>query len=701
MAKYLKKQKRKKGKSQQLLGLPKKTMLLGDKDEVWQWSINQDMDVVVKPIGRSFIELDNTVTESQGVELFFNCDMPPLIVEREEEELIFVKDDMFPLTRDVQIPHSVGKRHRISNPSVYSKDHRGLLPTLPNLVYEDYPLLRPLKATSKSNEISRDAFVKNYLEKFFKALRRGIDMSPDSAEMCFIDISTTQKCPEILDPCALDLNMYLMMIHDMIWHPMVDIYSLLVYLDKKMLEAFVKGSRFPPESPTLSPRCPVNMKPIGVLCDTEFEWGIFDDKDALINRLLCHVEICELGLAIAEGYELCMGSKGEFKGKVAGAEFTKRDNFMKKFHKCVSICLSSHTRKFIMMDYNWCGCFIIDDVLDGEIEDVSKLLSNVKTRHFTFSNFNNDTVLTMRNVIGAFLYETPGQSIEDSKFMAKLNKKVSKEWAEFNSMDRSNLVLSHDGQRIKRFKPSSITYTTSNGLDFEKYKVDLDRSMVGIIAVGPQWSCQTLIVDGAKLFVDQDHNQSKPGNSLLSIYDEYYQGSTALMSVRHPSTPMYKMSNAHVDGVLELKTNALDLIQRWSTNVLAYLKLSELYGDCIGRVLKYGYLEDVSSNADTLHFRADGYFIMYEPITEVNDDLLPVDTHSKEHYEMALQTLQRIHSHGVTFRPNISIGDDILKLAHGKVYVINLEMCSLSTNANDRRRDVADLQRAFNVKHSV
>lgn len=615
------------------------------------------------------------LTPNQRLDLFLNSDLPLLLEgdsDADPRKAKVLHKSSLTLIRDLEVPNTIGTKHRISAPSIHSKD-KSILPGLPNLVYEDYPLFIPCD----SGELTNETFIGKYLQPFRKVLKERIKAS-------FVPMhSMNLKVDIFQQPCRLSLPLesdeYMELFNDKIWATLMDVFLLIIY-DKKKLAKFLDEC-YDGYIPILTPTSPVNLKPIGSIADTRFTWGIFDYSTKLINKLLVHIEVLDLRLGISEGYELSMGSR-KSKTVMHGSEFTKRNNFQKRFTKCVAICLNSHTRRFIMTDYHWCGCFEIVDVMDGEIQDATRLISKVKVNHFAYSTFDSVDTLTVRNVIASFLYITPEISTRDTKHMAKLNRRVSEEWTLFNDI---SLVQRHR----KRSKPSPVTYSTSNGITFTKSHVDLDAATLGFIAVGSHWSCQTLLVDVGKLFLDKHVEYGKEG--LLTVYDEYYQDYGLLMTARHTSTPASKLE----ESKSELKNNARSLVQRWSTNVNALLQLEPLQGDVLARVISYGFLEDVKYNTDCIHFRTDGYYILYEPITEDNDDLAPLDLKDGTHRALAFDAVSKVHSLGVTFHPNIDISYDVLKFANDKVYIINLEKTTMHGTEGDKRRDMANLRRIF------
>lgn len=674
----------KKRKTSVSLKLPKKFIVAPDeRSGLVAYPFDEQGNVVVSASGpiSNGAELES-ISLTNKLNTFLDSDLPMLLQSDENFQDLArwrtAKTSSFRLIRDLEVPITVGSKSIFTSaPTIHHRD-RSVLPSLPNLVYEDYPLFRP--SQDSSTEMTNDEFIDQFLTPFRKVLKERVKVCTVPIHSLNLNFEDFQTPASLIEPVEYDDYMELM--NDKIWAALLDVFLLIIY-DKKKLVKFL-DEVYDGYIPILTPTSPVNLKPIGVVADVPFTWGIFDNLTRTLNKLLVHVEVLDIRLGVSEGYELCLGAKptGEH---MIGSDFTKRDNFLKRFTKCIAICLNSHTRRFIMTDYYWCGCFQIDDIMDGEIEDATKLLSKVKLLHFSHYNFDMNNTLTIRNVIASFLYMTPETSIRDTELMSKLNKRVAKEWKSFQLYDS---LVNRDQRRST---PSPVKYSTVTGLTFTMQRVDLDRATLGFIAVGSLWSCQTILVDVSKLFVDQSHlKYDKEG--LLSVYDEYYQEHSALMFSRHLSTPA---SRLELSGN-ELRLIARDLVIRWSSNVQAYQKLRTLQGKCIARMLDFGVLEDKKYNEDVIHFRCDGYYILFEPITKDNDDLKPLDPENAEHRSKAFDTINNIHALGVTFHPHSELSPDVLKWANDKVYVINLERTSFSgISEADRRRDLVSLRRMF------
>jgi hypothetical protein len=139
--------------------------------------------------------------------------------------------------------------------------------------------------------------------------------------------------------------------------------------------------------------------------------------------------------------------------------------------------------------------------------------------------------------------------------------------------------------------------------------------------------------------------------------------------------------------------------KRWLTNVEAYLKASSVQGDVIAKVVDYGYMEDRPYNSKHLHFKSDGFYVLYEPIgDDYLNDLVPVDTENKTHYQWAKASLAKLHNAGVSFYPGTSITTEVLKVHNNRVCFINLEECNTKVSDSDIKADAAELDIIFNMK---
>jgi hypothetical protein len=629
---------------------PRKFMILPKGENLWLHSYD------LKPL--KDLKFLKDISLSHSLYMFLSNDLPPLLLPSQNDPSNeFLQYDKLSLIRDLEVPNDIGMK-KCSGGSSFGE--KSILPHLPKLIYEEYPLFKP-----QGIELSKDEFEVKYTKPFFRKLDERLSkcsLPIDSLNLKFEEFQTAAELPEEFDE-------YLELFNDKLWSTLLDLFLLIIY-NKQTLLQFMEET-YEGYIPILTPVSPINLKPIGSCGDVSFTWGIFDNSSRLLNELICHVEILDMRLGIREGCDLYFGK--ESKEKMLGSDFTKRNNFMKRFHKCVSICLNSHTRRFIMLDYGWCACFEIQDVEDCEIEDVIRLTSKVKVSHFSYTPDVEDS-MSMRTVIASFLYTTPEKSLKDSKAISKVNTRISKEWKSFNEYE-SLVPLK------KKLKPSPVKYS-HNGLTFTRSYVNLNDSIEGFIAIGSMWSCQTLQVDTSKLFPNLDYKAI----GLISVYDEYYQDYGNLMLPRHKSTPISKLEHNSV-----LNHNAKDLVDRWCSNVQAYLKLEPLQGECIAKLLAYGYLEDMPYNGPDIHYKTDGYYLLYEPITEDNDDLKPLDLNVPAQFQKAKETIQMIHSYGITFNPKINLSYDVLKWCNDQVYVINLEKSSMGSEG-DKRRDLNDLK---------
>ncbi|CDR44639.1 CYFA0S15e00892g1_1 [Cyberlindnera fabianii] len=629
-------------------------------------------------------EKDATHIESlkkphETINMFLNTDLPFITYhdlnlfdvfdeDLEKFPLRFYKYSDAILERDVEIPNDLGMKKRPQSQMDCPLDHH-YLPGMPNFVFEDYPYFKP--HVEESEELTNDDYYNLHLKPFQhlveKKIKNGSKEVKDFGDY-MRNLDVYQIPVDHADYFTFSVYDFKNIFVDRVLGFIVDIYAALFYRDKRSLRKFfdVYDDEYSPE---IKKDCFTSLKPIGSCAESPYAWGIFDKETSLLNKLWVHVEFVNICSGIAEGYELVFGTKKKnFQDdKITGSDFTKRNNFLKRFTKCVSICLNSKTRRFIMTDYYWIGCFEIQDVFDGEIEDAKRFISKVKVRHFAYHNFESDERLTIRNIVASFFFMTPEKSTADVEALDIINQRVVDEWTSFQKCT-SPILGQH--QR-KRMKHSPFVYRTHTGLSFTKQHVDLEKSLLRFIAIGTTWSCQTLLVDLKKLYQDKSYlsglNFKGKKEVLLSVYDEYYQDPSLSMVMRHLKNTSLK------HGSTKLVSNAQDVFNNWLSNVEAYLRLKPLQGDILARMVDYGYLEDKKHNGQDTHLKCDGYYIVYEPLCAEWEDLEPIDINNDEHFELAKQALKRIHQLGVTFAPSTSLTKDILKVYGGKVRVVNLE----------------------------
>lgn len=631
-------------------------------------------------------------------------------VDSFDTRIFRVKDAM--LERDIEVSNSVGLRKGNKTNLETSRDHF-YLPGLPNLVYEDYPMFRP--DIESSFEYTNEDYYKRYVKGFLrlvseKVKKGGRDLATKFEQIR--DVYQYQSPVEYEAYFSFSVDEFADVFIYRIFESLLSIYQWLILPSEKDLKKYFKREEGIDDSyhPVLGKDAYKSLKPIGSVVESPFAFGIFDSETEMINKLLVHVELVNLSLGISEGYELYFNTnKRNFDTeKLTGSEHTKIDNFLKRFTKCVSICLNSKTNRFIIFDYYWCGMFEIEDVGDGEIKDAIRFISKVKVRHFGFSNFENDNHLTIRNIIGSFFNFKPSEFSRVSTNIENLNNKVVKEWKQFQKK-KDNIMINNSqyGQR-KRLKQSPFVFRTVNGLEFTKQQVDLSKALKKFIAIGHQWSCQTLCIDLKHLYLDKSYFQKLnidpkqlKKDYLISIYDEYYQEADLSMITRH-------LKNADLKfGSTKAIENSKLVFTRWISNVEGYRKAKSLQGDVIAKVVDYGYLEDKPYNGKNLHFKTDGYYIVYQPITnndvDEDDDLEPVDVNNAEHYKLAKEALTKLHKCGVSFYPYSHLSKDVLKYYNGKVYIINLEDCNLKGPSDLEKnsyakKDMVLLDRLFNKK---
>lgn len=611
------------------------------------------------------------------------------------------------LERDVEVPSDIGLRFR--RIQIDSKDDHFYLPGLPNLVYEEYPYFKP--DVRGSQELTNNHVYEQYVKPFDKVWKQAQTASKPSNQQLgnLRDIILYQTPVSHTNYFSFSIYEFADVFQNKIFEPLTTIFSELLYTPDTLKEFFRKDEARAEYSPILSTDCYVSLKPIGSCAESPYAFGIKDEETGLLNMLFAHVEFANLCLALGEGYELYFQTKKRnFQGehKVTGSDRTKIDNFLKRFSKCVAICVNSKTNKFILTDYYWTGLFEIEHCLDGEIEDVNKFISQVQVRHFGFYNFEKDRHLTVRNIIGSFLYTTPKQHKSTIKKFDKINNRISKEWESFleNKTDFISSISS-----TKKINPSSFIFRTLDGMAFTAQKVDLVNSLISFTAIGVQWSCQTLLVDLQKLYVDPNY---KPKNAeiirssphrrspvLLSVYDEYYQDPSLSMLSRHLRNHNLKY------GSTKSIENAEQVYMRWLSNLDSYNKLNELQGEVIAKVLDYGYLEDISrnNNCPGTHFKTDGYYIVYEPICNPEEEqLIDLNPNSEEDYQLALSALSKLHLAGVSFAPTSTLIPEIFKIYNKKAYIINLEDTnSMVVQVNHIKKDIQGLDRFFNRKTDI
>lgn len=610
------------------------------------------------------------------------------------------------LERETTISNNIGLKNFKNNSITNSFDHY-YLPGLPKLIYEEYPFLKP--DVEESYEYSNDEFYNKFVLPFIRMLHK--KFKNPQLRKTLLDYATAfQSFQDPVDYSAyftIDNEGLLDTFKDKILSFLVvDIFGRIILKNSKLLFKYFNQDEDIDEEnyePYYNFTGFTNLKSIGSLGESSFAFGINDVDTKLLNKLLVHVELVNLSLGVMEGYELYFNTKKKNSLnkdlKINGSNLTKMDNFLKIFTKCVSICLNSKTNRFIISDYYWCGLFEIEDILDSEIVDIKRLISKVKVKHFGFSNFENDPNLTIRNIIGGFFNIKPKDFLDNFKNMEVLNNKVIKEWLEFNN--KNDYIVD---QRVrKKFKKSSFIFRTETGLEFNKLNVDLDKSLISFIAIGYNWSCQTLSVNLNLLYQDENYlNEILKKNKLsakdknevlLSVYDEYYSDENFSMISRH-------LKHSKIANVKSIKI-AGENYKRWLSNVEAYKKAESLQGDILTKVLDFGYLEDKPYNSKNLHFKTDGYFVIYKPINYNFFKLKSINLKDESHYELAKKSLNKLHEAGVSFSPNCILTGDIFRYFDNKVYIINLEDCSTNVTPMTIKRDLTQLDKMFGKSKDV
>ncbi|KAH3687997.1 hypothetical protein WICPIJ_000991 [Wickerhamomyces pijperi] len=651
--------------------------------------------------------------DSDLVELFFNSSLPFISLDDvnpfdlfDAETKVFnhrtyqIKDGI--LERDVEVPNDIGRR--VNRLNIEAKDEHFYLPGLPSLVYEEYPCFKP--SVDLSTELTNAQMYEQYVKPFNKIWRASLAKSSVLALGNLRDIILYQTPVSQANYFSFSIYEFADVFQNKIFEPLITIFNEVLYSTDDLKQFFKKDEVSDDYKPVLSSDCYVSLKPIGSCAESPFAFGIQDEETGLLNMLFVHLEFCNLCLDVAEGYELYFQTKKRnFKdSQMTGSEKTKMTNFLKKFTKCVSICLNSKTNRFIITDYNWTGIFEIEDCMDGEIQDVNKFISQVKVKHFGFFNFEKDKHLSTRNIIGAFCYTTPKQHKSTVKKMDKLNTRISEEWEAFLA-NKTNFIT-HTAQSTqpprKKLKQSPFIFRTLDGMPFTSQKVDLLGSLINFTAIGTQWSCQTLLVDLKKLYLDPNYtpqnvtlshtNSTSP--VLLSVYDEYYQDPALSMLFRHLNNSNLKC------GSTKSLENAQQVFTRWLSNLDSYNKLRSLQGEVIAKVLDYGYLEDKPRNdGPGTHFKTDGYYIIYEPICNPDEELTVLDPKNQRHYEIALHSLAQLHMAGVSFAPTSTLIPEVFKVYNDKAYIINLEDTnSMVISINHIKKDVLELDKFFGKK---
>lgn len=658
----------------------------------------------------------NETDFKSALKRFFQLDLPYIVyhdanpfelLDDECEVLntrIFKPNDGV-LERDTKIGNEIGykfKKERVER----VHDH-SYLPGKPDMIYESYPFFKP--DIDESYEFANEEFVLKFISKFFKSLFQSKNEIKATESLQYIrDLITFQNPVEYQNYFTIHNGEFYDVFQERIFQTILQIYEKFIFKNSAKLRKFFNDTDSS-YHPILNSMDNISLKSIGSVATSPFAFGISDEDTKFLNALLVHVELVNMNLGIGEGYELYFNSKKQnfANQELIGTNSTKIDNFLKYFTKCVSICLNSKTNRFIITDYYWISVFEIEDVKDGEIEDVKRLISKVKVRHFSFSNFeksgNIDENLTIRSIIASFFNVSPTSYKKNLKEMETLNKKVIKDWELFKKTESHSHVVTKSNNR-KRLKFSPFTYSTPTGIQLQKQKVDLEKSLIKFIAIGYEWSCQTLSVDLKKLFQDKLHysqlNFDKAGANkkgkevLLSIYDAQYDSDHFEFDEYYRSIES-KKSKASFDSILGLVKPDQSYF-RWLSNVEVYEKLVGLQGDVIAKIIDYGYLEDKAYNDDELHFKTDGFYMIYEPISPNFQDMTPVDFKNEEHYQLAKETLSKIHEYGVSFHPRTKLTLEILRYYKGKVYVINLEEASSVPTKSSKNKDLIDLDRIFN-----
>lgn len=617
------------------------------------------------------------------------------------------------LERDTIIGNDIGFKHKKDR--IEKIGEHFYLPGKPDLIWESYPYFKPDIDTSVEldNKEYHNLYVKkfeNLISKKFKQL--GYD---DELINLVNDIVTLQSPVEYQSYFTLHSGEFFDVFQYKIFQVIIKTFKVLKIMDEVQLRKYFNDTD---ESyhPVLNESDNVSLKPIGSVATSPFAFGISDKDTQFLNALLVHVELVHMSLGIGEGYELYFKSlqKQNFQDdKIHGLESTKINNFLKYFTKCVSICLNSKTNRFIILDYYWIGVFEIEDIYDGEIEDVKKLISKVKVRHFSYSNFENDENLSIRSIIGSFFNISSTTYHKINSKMDLINKRIVKDWELFQKSD--SLIKRNDYVNpIKRFKPSPFTYSTPTGIKFVKQKVDLEKSLIKFIAIGYDWSCQTLSVNLKKLFQDKLHyshlniHDCSTKEVLISIYDQQYDQQDFNFNdyYRYGNRLINSMgNNDSIFGSLSQKQYHRSIDEsylRWISSVDVYNKLQPLQGDVIAKVIDYGYLEDKPYNngKDELHFKTDGYYIIYEPISVDFEDMMSIDIKDETHFHLAKETLAKIHKFGVSINPHARLTSGVLRYYKGKIYIINLEEANTVASETHKNKDFIELHLMFNKNNS-
>lgn len=681
-----------------------------------------------------------SITIEDAIKSYFQLDLPYIVyhdanpfelLDDECEVLhtrIFKAEDGV-LERDTVIGNDIGyksKKERVEKIN-------GLfnLPGKPDLIYENYPFFRP--DVEQSHEFSNEEYLTKFVSKFFKSIIKKKNVfkelrtNSNSFSFAINDLMSYQTPVEYQNYFTLHPGEFFDVFNDRLLQLIQQIYSEIIFKDPKaQLQNYFSDSD-PSYNPVLNKNDNVSLKPIGSVAQSPYAFGVSDGDTDLLNALLVHVELVNLSLGIGEGYELYFKTnKKNFKNhKLLGPDSTKINNFLKYFTKCVAICLNSKTNRFIITDYYWVSVFEIEDIEDGEIEDVKKLVSKVKVRHFSFSNFEDvddpelSSNLTIRSIIASFFNISPSMYKGTSKVMGSLNEKIIKDWESFKKTESNSVHVVSKINNKKRLKIAPFIYTTPSGFRFQKQRVDLEKSLIKFIAIGYDWSCQTLSVDIKKLFMDKlyysqlnfDHSASNNDNRkskkkqngqakevLLSIYDQQYDNLQFDFGqyYREESKP----AKSYFDPGFEALNNQGETVDqfyaRWSSNVEVYEKLAKLQGDVIAKVIDYGYLEDKAHNGEELHFKTDGYYIIYEPISHNFHDMTLIDPTKEEHYRLTKETMTKIHELGVSMNSGSKLTSDVLRYYKGKVYVINLEEANTMATKSTKHRDMVDIDKIFN-----
>jgi len=672
-----------------------------------------------------------SISIDEAIKQFFQLDLPyityhdanPFELLDEQCEVmhtrIFKSCDSV-LERDTIIGNEIGCKFRKDRVEKIG-DHC-YLPGKPDLIYENYAFFKP--DLQESIELNNDEFYKEYVSKFLnqiskKKLKKDYklkNLENSTFSSMVKDLLSFQSPVEYQNYFTTHNGEFYDVFHDRIFQIIHQIYSEIIFNNDDKLRKFFNITD-PSYNPKINDNDNVCLKPIGSVAQSTFPFGISDADTEFLNALLVHVELVNLSLGIGEGYELYFNSeKQNFQTidglKLLGPNSTKINNFLKYFTKCVSICLNSKTNRFIMMDYYWIGCFEIEDIQDGEIEDVKKLISKTKVRHFSYSNFENCENLSIRLIVASFFNITSSIYKKTLENIGIINKRIIKDWELFKKTDSHLHMISKSSNNIidsrrKRFKLQPFIFKTSTGYQFQKKTVDLEKSLIKFIAIGKEWSCQTLVVNIKKLFQDKHHfiqlNHEGSKEVLLSVYDqqydctdfnfnEYYRDGRKLIMPKGSMDPLFGCSKERNGGMIVDESYL-----RWISNVDVYNKLKTLQGDVIAKIIDYGYLEDKPyNNGEELHFKTDGFYIIYEPISQDFQDMTPINIENEDHYELTKQTLLKIHELDVSINPHIKLSVDVLRYYKGKVYIINLEEANTLATKNSKAKDLVDLDRIFN-----